>query len=110
MAGRLAMQVLVRILVTAVFTAGCGLLGAEPPKLPPAASRAVDFVRDIQPILADRCNHCLEGDRGEEALGLYRAAIRPAARSPGRCVGAEPHRPVRTRAIGKRGPRTVPRG
>src|SRR5688500_7029703 len=29
-----------------------------PPRLPPAASRAVDFVKDVQPILAASCVSC----------------------------------------------------
>ena len=28
------------------------------PSVPPAAERTVDFGRDIQPIFAERCNHC----------------------------------------------------
>src|SRR5262245_51114936 len=69
------MQVLARILVTATLAAGGALLAAGPPKLPPAASRPVDFARDIQPLLADRCNHCHGEDEQEGQLRLDAKAI-----------------------------------
>jgi hypothetical protein len=40
------------------------------PKLPPAAEREVEFSRDIQPIFAERCNHCHGEDEQEGYLRL----------------------------------------
>ncbi len=52
---------------------------AEPPsdrpKLPPPAERQVDFARDIQPILAERCNHCHGPDEQQGYLRLDAKAI-----------------------------------
>jgi hypothetical protein len=55
-------------------------LGAAEPKekpaqLPPAADRTVDFVRDIQPIFAERCNHCHGEDEQEGYLRLDAKAV-----------------------------------
>jgi hypothetical protein len=53
-------------------------LAAEPPNqpnFPPAAGRPVDFVRDIQPIFAERCNHCHGEDEQEGQLRLDAKAI-----------------------------------
>src|SRR5262245_34602148 len=36
-------------------------------KLPPAATRKIDFVKDIQPILAKSCYEC-HGEKKQEAL------------------------------------------
>lgn len=56
-----------------------GGIAAEPagdsPKLPPAAERKVDFVRDIQPILAEHCNHCHGSDEQQGYLRLDAKAI-----------------------------------
>jgi cytochrome c553 len=48
---------------------------AKPAELPPAAGRSVDFVRDIEPILAARCNHCHGADEQEGQLRLDARAI-----------------------------------
>lgn len=54
----------------------CGALnfvsGAEldPSKLPPAANQKVDFVKDIQPIFAERCYGCHGPKRQEAAFRL----------------------------------------
>ncbi|HZN33358.1 MAG TPA: DUF1549 domain-containing protein, partial [Pirellulaceae bacterium] len=64
------MQVLTRFLVTAALLAAAACIWAQEPKLPPAADRPVDFVRDIQPLLADRCNHCHGEDEQEGQLRL----------------------------------------
>src|SRR5262245_29755886 len=69
------MQVLTRFLVTAAFVTAAPGLWAQKPKLPPAADRPVDFVRDIQPLLADRCNHCHGEDEQEGQLRLDAKAI-----------------------------------
>ena len=47
----------------------------DPPKLPPPAERQIDFARDIQPILADRCNHCHGPDEQQGYLRLDAKAI-----------------------------------
>ena len=39
-------------------------------RLPPAAERPVDFVRDVQPILLKRCFECHSGDVAEGELSL----------------------------------------
>jgi hypothetical protein len=44
-------------------------------KLPPAASRPVDFVRDIQPLFAARCNVCHGEDEEQGQLRLDAKAI-----------------------------------
>jgi hypothetical protein len=61
----------------AILTAGLALTCAadEPPILPPAAERKVDFLRDIQPIFADRCNHCHGPDEQQGYLRLDAKAI-----------------------------------
>ena len=46
----------------------CAVAAAAPPGLPPAASGRVDFVRDIQPILAERCQKCHGPKRQESHL------------------------------------------
>lgn len=48
---------------------------AELKPLPPAATRTVDFVRDIQPIFAERCNHCHGEDDQQGRLRLDAKAI-----------------------------------
>jgi hypothetical protein len=48
---------------------------AELPKVPPAATRKVDFARDILPLLADRCNHCHGPDEQQGYLRLDAKAI-----------------------------------
>jgi hypothetical protein len=48
---------------------------AKSPELPPASERQVDFVRDIQPIFAERCNHCHGEDEQEGELRLDARAI-----------------------------------
>jgi mono/diheme cytochrome c family protein len=43
---------------------------AEPGKLPPAATRAVDFAKDIEPILANNCYSCHGPKKQESGLRL----------------------------------------
>jgi hypothetical protein len=55
-------------------------LAAEPDSapsrpLPPAAERQVDFIRDIQPIFAERCNHCHGEDDQQGQLRLDAKAL-----------------------------------
>src|SRR5215469_671095 len=40
----------------------------EPPKLPPPAQRPVDFVKDIQPLLVERCYSCHGPDKQKGEL------------------------------------------
>jgi hypothetical protein len=44
-------------------------------QVPPAATRPVDFVRDIEPIFAERCNHCHGEDDQQGSLRLDAKAI-----------------------------------
>src|SRR5437899_394099 len=43
-----------------------GAAAIDPAKLPPSATRQVDFARDIQPIFAERCLNC-HGPKKHEA-------------------------------------------
>ena len=47
-------------------------LGAEPGTVPPAAKRAVDFVKDIQPLFREKCHKCHGSSRHEAGLRLDR--------------------------------------
>jgi len=57
----------------AVVAGPAAAAGDEP--LPPAAAEAVDFVRDIQPLLAERCQHCHGEEAQEGQLRLDARAI-----------------------------------
>src|SRR5437660_11419048 len=53
-------------------------------KLPPAASRKVDFVKDVQPILAKSCDEC-HGEKKQEAMLRWDAkeiALKGSERGP----------------------------
>ena len=69
-----------RLLIALVLTATCSTSGSAADKLalPPAASREIDFVRDIQPIFRTRCYSCHSGakQRGELRLDLKSAALK----------------------------------
>src|SRR6185503_17134618 len=57
----------------ALVVSGVGLLEAaeaELGKLPPAATRPVDFARDVEPIFANNCYSCHGPKRQESALRL----------------------------------------
>src|SRR5688500_11108578 len=54
----MALQHLGRILCCVVAAAACAGAAAAAPALPPAAGFKVDFVKDVQPILAARCVTC----------------------------------------------------
>ncbi len=77
-----------RFLIALLFAATLSTngLAANPPTLPPAASRDIDFVRDIQPIFRTRCYSCHDGtkQRGELRLDLKSAALK----------GGESHAPA----------------
>ncbi len=47
-------------------------LTAEPAAIPPAAKRAVDFVKDIQPLFREKCHACHGSSRHEAGLRLDR--------------------------------------
>ena len=47
-----------RTLRAAAVLAACGFCAPAPAQLPPAASEAVDFERQIQPLFAQRCYAC----------------------------------------------------
>src|ERR1041384_8665216 len=63
-----------------------GASGAEADRgaLPPAANHPVDFTRDIQPLLAERCYGCHGPDRQEKDLrwDLKASALRGGASGP----------------------------
>ena len=69
-----------RILIALVLAATCSTSGlaADKPVLPPAASRDIDFVRDIQPIFRTRCHACHDAakQRGGLRLDLKSAALK----------------------------------
>jgi mono/diheme cytochrome c family protein len=59
--------------ISAGLVAGIALLAsAEGGKVPPAAKRAVDFKKDIQPLLKDHCLKCHGASRKEAGLRLDR--------------------------------------
>ncbi|HEX5102180.1 MAG TPA: PSD1 and planctomycete cytochrome C domain-containing protein [Pirellulaceae bacterium] len=58
-----------------LFAAATAEPDPEQAKLPPPAEREVDFVRDIQPIFAQRCNHCHGEDEQEGYLRLDAKAV-----------------------------------
>jgi hypothetical protein len=61
--------------VLGVWVALCTAAIAEPPALPPAASRSVDFARDIRPLLAAKCDSCHGEDEQAGQLRLDAKAI-----------------------------------
>src|SRR6266436_1772041 len=66
------------IVVTTVLTlcaADEAAKGSATPALPTPATRTIDFVRDIQPIFAARCNDCHGEDEQEGQLRLDAKAI-----------------------------------
>jgi hypothetical protein len=67
-------------LLSLLFGLAAGIVRAESPdakpiKLPSPADRTVDFVRDIQPIFAEHCNHCHGEDEQQGYLRLDAKAI-----------------------------------
>ena len=56
---------LVAVMGTAAFAAAVDVSA-----LPPAATRRVDFVKDIQPIFAEHCYGCHGSKRAEAAFRL----------------------------------------
>ena len=69
-----------RFLIAFLLAATLSATGsaADSPSLPPAASREIDFVRDIQPIFRSRCQACHDGakQRGGLRLDLKTAALK----------------------------------
>jgi mono/diheme cytochrome c family protein len=76
-----------RLFITAIL-AGCtfasSVQAAEAPKLPPPASRKVDFANDIQPLLAKTCYECHgpEKQKGGLRLDLKDAALKGGDTGP----------------------------
>jgi hypothetical protein len=70
----------VRILLSLLLGLVASGVRAEAPaanavELPAPAGRTVDFVRDIQPIFAERCNHCHGEDEQQGYLRLDAKAV-----------------------------------
>ena len=68
------------VLLSLLLGLAASIVRAESPsakavELPAAAGRTVDFVRDIQPILAEQCNHCHGEDEQQGYLRLDAKAI-----------------------------------
>src|SRR6185295_876236 len=55
-------------IVFASFVAGAVFAAVDVAKLPPAASRTVDFSKDIQPIFSARCYSCHGPERQKAGL------------------------------------------
>ncbi len=72
---------MIRVLFTlTIITTVAWAAPAEGSKLPPAAGKPVDFVRDIQPILADACVKC---HGPEKQKGEYRLDVKSIALTKG---------------------------
>ena len=57
------------LLGTVVGTCSIGAFGGEPrPALPPTATKKVDFPKDIQPLLSERCYSCHGPDKQKAEL------------------------------------------
>jgi hypothetical protein len=83
-------------LAGALMASVCAAADVDVSKLPPPASGHIDFARDIQPILADKCLSCHASDKKKSGLSLdsradalkggdnYSPAIKPgqSAQSP----------------------------
>src|SRR5438552_14432218 len=78
-------RLLARLLLAGLFACpGASAAEVDVSKLPPSASRKVDFVKDIQPILAQRCYEC-HGEKKQEALLRWDAkeiALKGSERGP----------------------------
>ena len=70
----------------------------DPSKLPAAATRPVDFAKDIQPLFADRCYSCHGSGKQESAFRLDQkvAALKGACAllGIGNGIPAQPYEPV----------------
>ena len=65
---RRTIRLLPRLVLTALFACPVSRgADVDVSKLPPAAARNVDFVKDIQPILAKSCYEC-HGEKKQEAM------------------------------------------
>ena len=61
-------RLLARLLLAGLFACpGASAAEVDVSKLPPATSRKVDFVKDIQPILVNSCYEC-HGEKKQEAM------------------------------------------
>ena len=70
------------MMLTALILAGCVTLGAHQPdeKLPPAASRKVEFESDIRPIFASSCLGCHGPKKQKGGLGPAPQGLGPGGR------------------------------
>jgi hypothetical protein len=97
-----------------------GVRGAEGESgtLPPAATRAVDYTKDIQPLLSERCYGCHGPDRQEKDLrwDVKSSALRGGASGPALIPGKSAESRVIRLVAGlekglvmpKKGPRLTP--
>ena len=58
------------VIVTAVLGGFAALAAVDISKLPPAASRPVDFAKEIRPLLQERCFKCHGPDKQKNGLRL----------------------------------------
>src|SRR5688572_16338444 len=67
---RLTKRVLVGALLLAAASSPLDSAELDLSKLPPAATRPIDFVKDIQPIFAENCHSCHGAKRSEANFRL----------------------------------------
>lgn len=77
-----------RLLLPAVtLVLACAMaLPADPPRLPPAATQPVDFVKHIQPLFATACYSCHgpQKQRGDYRLDVKKRALKEGIIVPGK--------------------------
>jgi mono/diheme cytochrome c family protein len=66
------MTVIALVLINSVLMVERDAIGVDPGAIPPAAKRAVDFVKDIQPLFQEKCHKCHGASRHEAGLRLDR--------------------------------------
>ena len=72
-------------LAAALLTAAAGAAPApvDPSRLPPAAARKIDFVKDVQPILAASCHRCHGPEKEKGGLRLDAKSVALAGGTSG---------------------------
>ncbi len=75
---------------------GSGAAEVDHTKLPPAATRPVDFVKDIQPLLAQNCHRCHGAQRAEADLrwDLKESALKGSDHGPAIVPGKSAESPM----------------